>query len=351
MQPPNFSQADLTALSSYQYDLPKELIAQFAVEPRDSSRLMVVDRRSGNISRLHFFELADMLSSGDSLVLNNTQVIPGRLLGKRPTGGQAEVFLLKELSLGLWEVLARPGRKLRVGETVRFSDTFYCQVVDVHPDGNRKVQFYYEGDFYDALEKYGHIPLPQYIQRGDEINDKSRYQTVYASQKGAVAAPTAGLHFTSEMLSSLSQKGVGQSHITLHVGLGTFLPVKVDDIRQHQMHKEPVWIAPETAAVLNARPGAKKQICVGTTCCRSLESSATEEGVIKPGRHETDIFIYPGYRFKYVQSLLTNFHLPGSTLLMLTAAFAGHELIMEAYARAVKERYRFFSYGDAMLII
>ncbi|MBA2728936.1 MAG: tRNA preQ1(34) S-adenosylmethionine ribosyltransferase-isomerase QueA [Parachlamydiaceae bacterium] len=339
------------ALSSYQFVLPKELIAQKALEQRDASRLMLIDRESGIISELAFRELADMLGPGDSLVLNNTQVIPARLLGKRPSGGQAEVFLLKELELGLWEAMVRPGRKLGIGERVHFSESFFCEIVAVHPNGNRQVKFFFEGDFFSLLDSHGHMPLPQYIHRSDEPADKERYQTVFASEKGAVAAPTAGLHFTKEMLETLALNGVSQSQITLHVGLGTFKPVQVDDIREHNMHKEPFWISAETADQLNSRDKTKRQICVGTTCCRALESSASDQGIIIPGRHETEIFIYPGYRFKYVESLLTNFHLPGSTLLMLTAAFAGYDLIMEAYAKAVKDRYRFFSYGDAMLII
>jgi len=351
MRPVRPSNIDLMATSAYHYELPKELIAQKALEQRDSSRLMLVNRKSGNFSELAFRELADFLVSGDTLVLNNTKVIPARLLGKRPSGGQAEIFLLKELEIGLWEAMVRPGRKLGVGELVHFSETFFCEIAAVHPDGIRLVKFHFEGDFFSALESHGHTPLPQYIQRSDELSDKERYQTVFASEKGAVAAPTAGLHFTKEMLAALTQKGVLQSQITLHVGLGTFKPVQVEDIREHKMHSEPFWISDETAARLNARDKSKRQICVGTTCCRALESSASDQGIIIPGRHETEIFIYPGYRFKYVEALLTNFHLPGSTLLMLTAAFAGYELIMEAYAKAVKDRYRFFSYGDAMLII
>ncbi len=339
------------ARSAYEFELPKELIAQKALEPRDSSRLMLIDRKSGNISEIAFRDLTDILTAGDSLVLNNTKVIPARLLGKRLTGGQAEVFLLKELELGLWEAMVRPGRKLGVGEKVYFSDTFYCEIVSIYPDGNRNVKFYYTGDFFLNLENHGHMPLPQYIHRDDEPSDKERYQTVFASEKGAVAAPTAGLHFTREMLERLESKGVKRSEVTLHVGLGTFRPVQVDDIRDHKMHKESCWITPETAAVLNTRDNSKRQICIGTTCCRTLESAATNEGIITPGRHETEIFIYPGYKFKYVNCLLTNFHLPGSTLLMLTAAFTGYDLIMEAYAKAVKDRFRFFSYGDAMLIL
>lgn len=342
---------DLFALESYLYDLPQELIAQQAAEPRDSSRLLLIDRRSGNFRDLHFRDLKDLLSAGDSLVLNNTKVIPARLLGHRPSGGKVEVFLLKQLQDKLWSALVRPGRKLGLGERILIGDDFSCEIVAVLPDGSRHVQFSCEGEFYSQLDRYGHMPLPQYIQRDDNNNDKERYQTVYATNSGAVAAPTAGLHFTSDLLQELNAKQVSQSYVTLHVGLGTFRPVQVPDIRSHQMHSEPFIITPEVAHTLNAKSTGRLQVCVGTTCCRTLESAADEHGVIQPGSHETDIFIYPGYRFKYVQAMLTNFHLPGSTLLMLVSAFGGYDLIMEAYAKAVKDRFRFYSYGDAMLII
>jgi S-adenosylmethionine:tRNA ribosyltransferase-isomerase len=342
---------DLLSLDSYQYDLPKELIAQQAAEPRNSSRLLVIDRRTGNFQDLIFRDLADMLAGGDSLVLNDTKVIPARLFGQRPSGGKVEVVLLRQKGNKLWAALVRPGRKLGLGEKVIFSEDFFGEIIEIYPDGSRLVEFHCKGDFFEVLEKVGHLPLPQYIQRADDLNDKERYQTVYAANSGAVAAPTAGLHFTSEMLAQLENKGVSQTCITLHVGLGTFRPVQVADIRQHVMHTEPFFISEEAANSLNIRQSAKKQICIGTTCCRALESAVDKDGRISPGIFETDIFLYPGCEFKYVQSLLTNFHLPGSTLLMLVCAFGGYELMMEAYAKAVKDRYRFFSYGDAMLIL
>lgn len=342
---------DLLSLDSYLYDLPKELIAQKAVEPRDSSRLLIIDRRSGNFSECIFRDLADMLSTGDSLVLNDTKVIPARLFGLRPTGGRVEVFLLRQQSDKVWHALVRPGRKLGVGQRVIFAPEFYGDIIDEFPDGSRNIQFHCEGDFFSTLDRYGHIPLPQYIEREDQEDDKQRYQTVYAVNNGAVAAPTAGLHFTSDMLSGLSARGVPQTYVTLHVGLGTFRPVQVADIRQHSMHTEPFHITEGAAKTLNNRSKDRRQICVGTTCCRALESAADFHGNIISGCHETNIFIYPGYQFKYVESLLTNFHLPGSTLLMLVSAFGGYELIMEAYKKAIKDRFRFYSYGDAMLIL
>ncbi len=343
---------DPYSLQSYQFELPQELIAQQPCEPRDASRLMVVDRASGTISERVFRELPDLLNSGDSLVMNNTKVIPCRLLGKREGGGKTEIFLLRPLEGGFWEALAKPGKRLRLGSVVSISDTFSCEIqADLH-DGRKVVKLLTDGDAWDQIEQYGQMPLPHYIRRPEaQQNDKQRYQTVYAREKGAVAAPTAGLHFTEPLLRQLSEKQISASEITLHVGLGTFQPVQVDDIRQHKMHMERFIIGEETAQLLNARPKDKRQICVGTTTCRALESVASAEGVIVPGEYETDIYIYPGYRFKYVQSLLTNFHLPGSTLLMLVSAFAGAELMREAYQKAVRDRFRFFSYGDAMLIL
>lgn len=339
-------------LSSYRFDLPQELIAQIPITPRNHSRLMVVDRASGKIEDKRFYDLVEFLESGDSLVFNDTKVIPARLLGRRRGGGAAEIFLVRRRSLDEWEALARPGRKLPVGAEVVFGEDLKCTVNEVLADGGRLVKFRFDGSFEEALGRYGQIPLPHYIQRDKATKDDSeRYQTVYAKNLGAVAAPTAGLHFTQEMLEDLSQKGIRTHNVTLHVGLGTFRPVQADDIREHKMHSEQVIITPEAAEALNNRPLDKRQICVGTTCCRSLESSASAEGIISPGSFDTDIFIYPGYKFKYVNHMITNFHLPGSTLLMLCSAFAGYELIMEAYAKAVKDRYRFFSYGDAMLIL
>lgn len=343
---------DLFRLSSYQFDLPEELIAQYPVTPRDSSRLMVVDRKSGLIREIVFRELADFLGKGDMLVFNDTEVIPARLKGKRESGGEAEIFLTNRLDATTWIVMARPGRKLHVGVKVIFAPDFFCEIIEVLDDGRRVVRFFFEGLFEDALKAYGEIPLPHYIKRSStEESDRERYQTIYAKNPGALAAPTAGLHFTKELLSKVQAKGVDQIHITLHVGLGTFKPVQVEDIRDHVMHHERVVVTEAAAEKLNAKKPENKQICVGTTCCRSLESACDEQGMIRSGEFDTNIFIYPGYQFKYVDHMLTNFHLPGSTLLMMVSAFAGYELIMEAYERAVKERYRFFSYGDAMLIL
>lgn len=313
---------------------------------------MIVDRAKGDISEIVFRELRDFLESGDHLIFNDTKVIPARLIGTRTGGGASEIFLVRPISNDMWEVLVRPGKKLKVGSRVVFSELFSCEIVERLPDGGAYAVFHYEGEFYQALERHGQIPLPHYIRREvDSAVDNSRYQTVYASQPGAVAAPTAGLHFTQEMMSHLKEKGVHQTTVTLHVGLGTFRPVQAEDIRDHVMHAERLNITPEAAVELNRRQSGSRRICVGTTSCRALEAVATEGGVIVPGDYETTIFIYPGYSFKYAKSLLTNFHLPGSSLLMLVSAFAGRELIKEAYLKAVKEKFRFFSYGDAMLIL
>lgn len=338
--------------TAYEFDLPKELIAQHPVTPRDSSRLMVINRAEGSIKEIPFHQIAELLGPGDSLVFNDTKVIPARLMGKRPSGGLTEIFLIKALENNIWEALVRPGKKVKEGTVVTFGDTFSCTVKDLLPDGRRLVTFSHEGDFYDVLAEYGKIPLPPYIEReADGAVDKERYQTVYASKPGAVAAPTAGLHFTNELLSKLAAKGIAQQHVTLHVGLGTFRPVEAEDIRHHLMHSERCHLSAETAQLLNSRPKDKLQICVGTTCCRVVETAANDKGIVIAGDYDTNIFIYPGYRFKYVNALLTNFHLPGSTLLMLVSAFGGYDLIREAYAKAIEERFRFFSYGDAMLIL
>lgn len=343
---------DLHLLSSYQFDLPEELIAQFPCTPRDASRLMVIDRQSGNMTEMRFSELSQFLNSGDSLIFNNTKVIPARLIGTREKGGMAEIFLTNRLSLDTWEALARPGKKIKPREFIFFGEDFKVEILKTLDNGGKIVRFHYHGDFDLLLKQYGQIPLPQYIKRDQNLlQDEERYQTVYAKEEGAVAAPTAGLHFTEQLMDELNNKNITQTFVTLHVGVGTFRPVQVDDIRNHAMHHEKVTITKEAAAVLNQRPKDKRQITVGTTCCRSLESSALQDGTIMPGSHETNIFIYPGYKFKYVNHLLTNFHLPGSSLLMLVSAFAGYELIREAYKKAVMEKYRFFSYGDAMLIL
>lgn len=343
---------DLHLLSSYQFDLPEHLIAKTPCYPRDSSRLMVLDRKKEAISEMRFSELADFLNSGDSLVFNDAKVIPARLLGKRSNEAPAEIFLTKKLKENLWEALAKPGKKLKNGEIVYFGDDFTAEIVKTLEDGRKEVQFHSTGNFNELLEKYGQLPLPPYMRREKVLEeDRKNYQTVYAKSSGAVAAPTAGLHFTHELLKRLQDKGVLQDFITLHVGIGTFRPVQVEDIRQHVMHSETVEITEKTAKRLNSHAKEKRRICVGTTCCRSLESSVNSSGLIIPGCYDTNIFIYPGYKFKYMSHLLTNFHLPGSSLLMLVSAFAGYEFVMEAYSKAVKDKYRFFSYGDAMLII
>jgi len=337
-------------LSSYQFELPDELIAQRPASPRDSSRLMLVDRKSGTIEERKFYEIAELLKKEDSLVFNETKVIPARLEGRRASGGKTEIFLVKPLDSGSWEVMARPGKKLRTGASVAFSERFGCRLTEKRESGLWRADFFGSGPFEKLLAEHGKTPLPPYIKReGDE--DRESYQTVYAKNPGAVAAPTAGLHFTPELLERLGEQGVGRHKLTLHVGMGTFSPVVNEDIRKHRMHSEQYIIDAATAEALNRRPPGSRRIAVGTTCCRALESALSPEGEILPGNYQTNIFIYPGYRFKYVEALLTNFHLPGSTLLMLVSAFAGYDLMMEAYKKAVKERFRFFSYGDAMLIL
>ena len=343
---------DLEAMSSYQFDLPEELIAQKPCSPRDASRLMVVDRASGEIFEMPFHEIVHLFEEGDGLVFNDTKVIPSRLIGKKESGGAVEIFLTQPYSDGTWEALAKPGRRLHSGTRVFFGDDFFCEILETLPDGGKRVKLSCDGDIDSALLKYGKIPLPHYIKEGENpLAHLDWYQTVYAKSSGAVAAPTAGLHFTNNLLKELDALGVSQTYVTLHVGVGTFRPVKVENIRNHVMHKEKFVISNEAAKQLNSRPLDKLQICVGTTCCRTLESAVSNQGLILPGEKSTDIFIYPGYSFKYVKSMLTNFHLPGSTLLMLVSAFAGHDLMMEAYAKAVKDKFRFFSYGDAMLIL
>lgn len=339
------------SLSSYHFDLPKELIAQSPCHPRDHSRLMIVDRATGSITEIPFYELANFLEKGDRLIFNNTKVIPARLIGKRISGGNAEVFLKEKQPDETWEVLVRPGKKLGIGSKVFFGEDFSCEIVQELSEGRRIVRFNHSGDFEKSLDKYGKIPLPQYIKRDvDEPSDQENYQTIFAQHPGALAAPTAGLHFTEGLMNKLTAKGVEQTQLTLHVGLGTFAAIRVEDIRQHNMHRESFIISPEAAEELN-KETSQRQICVGTTTCRALESALRESSVIQPGEYSTDIFISPGYQFKKVRSLLTNFHLPSSTLLILVSAFAGRELIAEAYRKAVLERFRFFSYGDAMLIL
>ena len=342
---------DHYALASYQYELPEELIAQYPAAPRDNARLMIIERATGAIRMARFRDLQEMLHPGDRLIFNDTRVIPARLIGSRKNGGASELFLLKPLPDGTWKTLVKPGRKLREGATIQFEPGFYAKILSVLPNGERLVCFHCEQELPSMLQKHGKLPLPHYIRRETMQEDLVSYQTVYALKSGALAAPAAGLHFTEELFQTLSNKGVFRTSITLHTGLGTFKPVKTEDIRSHAMHTEWAQILPEAAEQLNKVNENRMNLCVGTTCCRTLETAATEEGKISPGEYETNIFIYPGYRFKYVKQLLTNFHAPGSTLLMLVSAFAGYELIHEAYKMAVKERFRFLSYGDSMLIL
>ena len=337
--------------SDYKYDLPKELIAQDPLADRSSSRLMVLDRKTGQVSHKIFRDIVSYLHPGDCLVINDTKVIPARLIGAREgTGGKVEIFLLKRKENDIWETLVRPGKKLREGARVLFGDgDLRAEIKEVLPDGNRHVQFYYEGIFEEVLDRLGQMPLPPYITH--KLEDKNRYQTVYATYEGSAAAPTAGLHFTRELLAEIEQKGIRIARVTLHVGLGTFRPVKVENVTEHQMHSEYYHVSEEAARIINrTKEEGGRIISVGTTSTRTLESVADEEGLVHPGSGDTDIFIYPGYRFKCIDALITNFHLPESTLLMLVSALAGREHILAAYEEAVRERYRFFSFGDAMLI-
>lgn len=333
--------------SDFWYDLPEELIAQTPLLQRDSSRLLAVNRDTGAFAHRHFYDILDYLNPGDTLVMNDSRVLPARLLGKRPTGGAVEVLLLRDLGDNQWECLAKPGRKMQVGQQVIFGDgQLTATVTQVKEDGNRIVRFSYEGIFLEVLESLGKMPLPPYIKA--ELADQERYQTVYSREVGSAAAPTAGLHWTPELLKKAEEKGIQLAYVTLHVGLGTFRPVKAETIAEHHMHSELCMISEETAAILNqtkARGG--RIVCVGTTSCRTLESLAKEDGSFEAGSKWTEIFIYPGYRFKAMDALITNFHLPESTLVMLVSAFAGRENVLNAYAEAVRERYRFFSFGDA----
>ncbi|MFB3844342.1 MAG: tRNA preQ1(34) S-adenosylmethionine ribosyltransferase-isomerase QueA [Candidatus Cloacimonadaceae bacterium] len=342
---------DFTKKSSYYYNLPKNLIAQYPLPERTQARLMLLNRQLQTISHRHFFELPEILQAGDVLVLNKTRVIPARLFAKKQNGTKVEVFLLNEVKNDVWKCIVHPGKRLKQPQEVIFSEKLSGFIGSADQDGVREITFRYTGDFWQLLEQIGHVPLPPYIQRNDETSDKSDYQTVYASVNGSVASPTAGLHFTQELLDTLSQKGVTLAEVLLHVGLGTFRPVKVDDITHHKMHSEFCQIDEETADLINqAKKEGKRIIAVGTTCVRTLESMA-ENGKIIPGQKWTDIFIYPGKTFQIIDGLLTNFHLPESTLIMLVAAFAGYDFTMKAYETAVSEKYRFFSYGDAMLIL
>lgn len=332
------------------YDLPEELIAQTPLEKRDTSRLLVLDKETGNTQHKTFFNIIDHLRAGDCLVMNDSRVLPARLLGHRPTGGAVELLLLRDLGDKKWECLAKPGRKMQIGQTVIFGDgELTATVTDICEDGNRVVAFSYDGIFLEVLERLGKMPLPPYIKA--ELQDQERYQTVYSREVGSAAAPTAGLHFTKELLDAIRQKGIKTAFVTLHVGLGTFRPVKAEDIGQHHMHSELCMLSQETADILNdTRRNGGRIVCVGTTSCRTLESLADETGRFTQSSKWTEIFIYPGYKFKAMDALITNFHLPESTLVMLVSAFAGRENILNAYNEAVKEKYRFFSFGDAMFI-
>ncbi|WP_295584602.1 tRNA preQ1(34) S-adenosylmethionine ribosyltransferase-isomerase QueA [uncultured Oscillibacter sp.] len=337
--------------SDFYYDLPQELIAQTPLERRDASRLMTLRRTDGALEHHHFYELPDFLRPGDCLILNDSRVLPARLLGQRlPGGGACEVLLLIDRGNKTWECLVRPGRKMKPGTRLSFGNgELMAEVTEELPGGNRLVRFDYDGIFLEVLEHLGKMPLPPYIK--EELQDQERYQTVYSKVLGSAAAPTAGLHFTPELLEKIAAMGVGIGYVTLHVGLGTFRPVKEEDIESHPMHSEYCVISQETADLINrTRAAGGRCICVGTTSCRTLESFAREDGHMEPSAGWTDIFIYPGYKFKVMDGLVTNFHLPESTLIMLVSAFAGREHILHAYEEAVKERYRFFSFGDAMFL-
>ena len=337
--------------SDFYYDLPPELIAQDPLEDRSSSRLMVLDKETGEVSHHVFREIGNYLEPGDCLVLNNTKVIPARLMGIREeTGGAVEVLLLKRRENDIWETLVKPGKKARPGTKLVFGGgLLHARVLEVVEEGNRLIQFQYQGIWEEVLDQLGEMPLPPYITH--KLQDKNRYQTVYAKYEGSAAAPTAGLHFTTELLQELEQKGVDIAYVTLHVGLGTFRPVKVDEIEDHHMHSE-FYIVDEAEAkkVNDTKKNGGRIVCVGTTSCRTVESASSDDGVLKAGSGWTEIFIYPGYRFKTLDCLITNFHLPESTLVMLVSALAGREHVLNAYEEAIRERYRFFSFGDAMFI-
>ncbi len=338
--------------SDFFYELPEELIAQDPLADRTASRLLVLGRDREYTEHRKFSDITEYLSKGDCLVLNNTRVIPARLIGeKEDTGAGVEILLLKRLQNDVWEALAKPGKKLRKGATVKFGDgRLRAEIVDILEEGNRLVKFYYEGIFEEILDSLGEMPLPPYIKH--RLEDREMYQTVYAKYDGSAAAPTAGLHFTKELLREIEEKGVEIADVTLHVGLGTFRPVKVEDVNKHHMHSEWYEVNREAAEKINrTKKNGGKVICVGTTSCRTIESVADEGGLLSAKTGETDIFIYPGYKFKVMDGLITNFHLPESTLVMLVSAFAGKDKVMSAYKEAVDEKYRFFSFGDAMFII
>lgn len=337
--------------SDFYYDLPEELIAQTPIEPRNASRLMLLNKSNGNVEHKIFRDLTEYLEPGDCLILNNTRVIPARIYGvKKETGAIVEFLLLKQKENLVWECLCKPGKRAKIGARFVFGNgQLVCTVTDILEDGNRIVEFKCDSNIYTVLDEIGQMPLPPYIK--EKLEDKERYQTVYSETLGSAAAPTAGLHFTPEMLEDIKKKGVNIGYVTLHVGLGTFRPVKVDDVTKHIMHKEHYIMPRETADLINeTHKSGKRVICVGTTSCRTVESVATKNGCICADEDDTGIFIYPGYEFKCMDALVTNFHLPESTLIMLISAFAGYENVMNAYNIAVKEKYRFFSFGDAMFI-
>ena len=337
--------------SDFYYDLPEELIAQTTLEKRDNSRLLKLDRQTGNIDNKNIFDIKNYLKAGDCLVLNNTRVLPARIFGVRTdTGSVVEFLLLKQKDTDIWECLAGPGKKAKICHNFKFSDNLTATVKDVTEEGNRIVEFYPNGEFYAVLSEIGQMPLPPYIK--EKLKDNERYQTVYSKELGSAAAPTAGLHFTGELLDELREMGVKIAYVTLHVGLGTFRPVKVDDVTKHKMHTEEYFVTQETADIINqTKAEGGRVICVGTTSCRTVESVALKYGTMVECSGDTDIFIYPGFKFQIMDGLITNFHLPESTLIMLVSAFAGYDNVMNAYKTAVNERYRFFSFGDSMLIL
>lgn len=338
--------------SDFFFDLPPELIAQTPIEPRDHSRLLHLDRFSGELSHHHFYDLPDLLKAGDVLIVNDSRVLPARLYGDREdTGAHIEVVLLEQKQIDLWEVLVRPGKKAKPGHVLIFGDGILRgEIVDVLEGGNRLIRFTHEGNFYDVIDRIGQMPLPPYIK--EKLQDKERYQTVYSKEIGSAAAPTAGLHFTKDLMKTLTERGIKIGYVTLHVGLGTFRPVKVENIEEHKMHSERYYMPEATARLIReAKEAGNRVIAVGTTSCRTLESVAQKYGDFKECSGSTDIFIYPGYTFQAIDGLITNFHLPESTLIMLVSAFAGYDHVMKAYEEAVREKYRFFSFGDAMLII
>lgn len=339
-------------VSDFDYELPEELIAQDPLEKRSESRLMVLDKETGKVTHKHFYDISEYINEGDCLVINNTRVIPARLYGsKEGTNAAIEILLLKRIDANTWECLTRPGKKARVGARIIFGEGILVgEIVDIVEEGNRLIRFEYDGIFEEILDKLGEMPLPPYITH--KLKDKNRYQTVYAKYDGSAAAPTAGLHFTPELIQELRDKGIKIAEVTLHVGLGTFRPVKVENVLEHHMHSEYYEINKEACDIINStKESGGKVISVGTTSTRTIESAADENGYLTPKKGNTDIFIYPGYEFKVIDSLITNFHLPESTLIMLVSALAGRENVLSAYEEAVKEKYRFFSFGDAMLIM